>query len=66
MVEQDAAHERQWKADRDLARRVDEEGEGLTEWEVDFVEQCVAVVENRLLTPKMREKLEEIEEERCS
>ncbi len=46
-------------------RRLDEQGVGLTEWETEFVEQCVRRVNRgRALTDKMRVKLDEITRDR--
>lgn len=67
MTERDgAAFDRQFAADKALIARIDERGEGLTDWEVGFIETCLEWIDaHKLLTDTMREKAEEIEEDRC-
>lgn len=45
---------------------VDELGEDLTQWEVDFVESLMCqVLEGKILSPKQRARLRQIAEDRC-
>lgn len=57
----------QAKEDAALLKRIDEEGEDVTEWECDFIESCLRRLDTGLpLTPEQRKKAEQIEQERCS
>ena len=52
--------------DRDLAERIDAEGEGLTPWEIDFVESILRQLDGgRPVTPRQRKVLEQLEDQRC-
>jgi hypothetical protein len=49
-----------------LLKQVDEHGRGLTQWEIDFVEQLHGWLRaGRHLTDKQARTLERIREERC-
>jgi hypothetical protein len=60
-----ADFDRQFRSDSNLIKRIDEHGEGLTEWEVAFVERCLEWLDShKCLTDAMRAKAEQIDEER--
>lgn len=48
-----------------VLRNVDDNGENLTQWEIDFVESLTArLLEGRSLTDNQRSRLEQLQEER--
>lgn len=50
----------------DLLQEIDSAGEGLTPWEIDFVESVTKQLkDNRYLTDKQWQVLRNIEEKRC-
>ena len=58
--------------DDDLVEALDEEAEGLTPWEIEFVEKLVtrrnlprSADDDNFLTEKQRKKAQQIYEERC-
>jgi hypothetical protein len=60
-----ASFDRQWKEDYNLVKRIDEHGENLTDWEVEFVASAVEWIDcNKVLTDKMRKIAERIDEQR--
>lgn len=56
----------QIKADLKLVERIDEFGEGCTEWEKGFLDSCLRRLkdERRSLSEKQRETAERIDEQR--
>jgi hypothetical protein len=54
-------------SDGELLEELDEEGLGLTPWEIEFTEKCMqrSRSHDRELSPKQRAKLIEIIEQRC-
>lgn len=53
------------KAGYEDLRELDEHGEGLTQWEIDFVESLtVQLLEGRTLSAKQRARLDSLREER--
>lgn len=65
-VEKDGADfDRQFRADSNLVKRIDDHAKGLTEWEANFVNSCLEWLDaHKCLTPKMRQVAERIDEEK--
>jgi len=50
---------------RDLLNQIDEEGKGLTDWEIEFIDSMMKQIDNKYPTEKQIDIINKIIKQRC-